>query len=192
MRIFEKSLKKATEEEKLLQKVHKGDKAAQELLYRQHVCYLAALCSRYVANDDDAKDVLQESFIKIFSSIKTFEYRGEGSLRAWMARITLNEALAFIRKNCNATLVDIADYDDKVADDEIETEGIPTDVIYRFIRELPDGYRAVFNLYVIEDKSHKEIAELLGIKVNTSASQLHKAKAILAKKINQYKTINTI
>ena len=186
MRIFEKSLKKATEEEKLLQKVHKGDKAAQELLYRQHVRYLAALCSRYVANDDDAKDVLQESFIKIFSSIKTFEYRGEGSLRAWMARITLNEALAFIRKNCNA------DYDDKVADDEIETEGIPTDVIYRFIRELPDGYRAVFNLYVIEDKSHKEIAELLGIKVNTSASQLHKAKAILAKKINQYKTINTI
>lgn len=185
-------MKKATEEEKLLQKVHKGDKAAQELLYRQHVRYLAALCSRYVANDDDAKDVLQESFIKIFSYINTFEYRGEGSLRAWMARITLNEALAFIRKNCNAALVDIADYDDKVADDEIETEGIPTDVIYRFIRELPDGYRAVFNLYVIEDKSHKEIAELLGIKVNTSASQLHKAKAILAKKINQYKTINTI
>lgn len=192
MRIFEKSLKKATEEEKLLQKVHKGDKAAQELLYRQHVRYLAALSSRYVTNDDDAKDVLQESFIKIFSSINTFEYRGEGSLRAWMARITLNEALAFIRKNCNAALVDIADYDDKLADDEIETEGIPTDVIYRFIRELPDGYRAVFNLYVIEDKSHKEIAELLGIKVNTSASQLHKAKAILAKKINQYKTINTI
>ena len=187
MRIFRKSLKKATEEEKLLLKVHKGDKAAQELLYRQHVRYLAALSSRYVANDDDAKDVLQESFIKIFSSINTFEYRGEGSLRAWMARITLNEALAFIRKNCNAALVDIADYDDKVADD-----GIPTDVIYRFIRELPDGYRAVFNLYVIEDKSHKEIAELLGIKVNTSASQLHKAKAILAKKINQYKTINTI
>ena len=192
MRIFRKSLKKATEEEKLLQKVHKGDKAAQELLYRQHVRYLAALSSRYVANDDDAKDVLQESFIKIFSSINNFEYRGEGSLRAWMARITLNEALAFIRKNCNAALVDIADYDDKLADDEIETEGIPTDVIYRFIRELPDGYRAVINLYVIEDKSHKEIAELLGIKVNTSASQLHKAKAILAKKINQYKTINTI
>ena len=92
MRIFRKSLKKATEEEKLLQKVHKGDKAAQELLYRQHVRYLAALCSRYVANDDDAKDVLQESFIKIFSYINTFEYRGEGSLRAWMARITLNEA----------------------------------------------------------------------------------------------------
>ena len=97
MRIFRKSLKKATEEEKLLLKVHKGDKAAQELLYRQHVRYLAALSSRYVANDDDAKDVLQESFIKIFSSINTFEYRGEGSLRAWMARITLNEALAFIR-----------------------------------------------------------------------------------------------
>lgn len=192
MRIFRKSLKKATEEEKLLLKVHKGDKAAQELLYRQHVRYLAALSSRYVANDDDAKDVLQESFIKIFSSINNFEYRGEGSLRAWMARITLNEALAFIRKNCNAALVDIADYDDKLADDEIETEGIPTDVIYQFIRELPDGYRAVFNLYAIEDKSHKEIAELLGIKVNTSASQLYKAKAILAKKINQYKTINTI
>ena len=134
MRIFRKSLKKATEEEKLLQKVHKGDKAAQELLYRQHVRYLAALSSRYVANDDDAKDVLQESFIKIFSSINTFEYRGEGSLRAWMARITLNEALAFIRKNCNAALVDIADYDDKLADDELVEPGRHDTDLHAFLR----------------------------------------------------------
>lgn len=76
--------------------------------------------------------------------------------------------------------------------DNMETEGIPTEMLYQFIRELPEGYRTVFNLYIIDDKSHKEIASILGIKENTSGSQVHKAKAMLAQKIRQYKTINSI
>lgn len=76
--------------------------------------------------------------------------------------------------------------------DSMETEDIPTDVLHQFICELPDGYRTVFNLYVIDDKSHKEIAQLLGIKENTSASQLHKAKSMLVQKIKHYRTINSI
>lgn len=175
-------------EEHLLQRVQKGDLAAAESLYRLHVRYLSALCSRYLANDEDIKDVLQDSFLKIYSSIAAFQYRGPGSLRGWMAKITLNEALKFLRNANRLSTVDVDEQQLDVADDNLETEHIPTDVLHQFVRELPDGYRTVFNLYVIDDKSHKEIAQLLGIRENTSASQLHKAKAILAHKIRQYKT----
>lgn len=139
------------------------------------------------------KDVLQESFIKIFTSLDSFKYRGEGSLKAWMAKITLNEILKFVRNNSRLPIDSIDDKDMNIADgDSMETEDIPTDVLHQFIRELPDGYRTVFNLYVIDDKNHKEIAQLLGIKENTSASQLHKAKSMLAQKIKHYRTINSI
>lgn len=175
-------------EEHLLQRVQKGDLAAAESLYRLHVRYLSALCSRYLANDEDIKDVLQDSFLKIYSSIAAFQYRGPGSLRGWMAKVTLNEALKFLRNANRLNTVDVDEQQLNVADDNLETEHIPTDVLHQFVRELPDGYRTVFNLYVIDDKSHKEIAQLLGIRENTSASQLHKAKAILAHKIRQYKT----
>ena len=130
---------------------------------------------------------------QIFSSLDSFKYRGEGSLKAWMARITLNETLRFIRNNSRFTLTCFDETDMNIANsDNMETEGIPTEMLYQFIRELPEGYRTVFNLYIIDDKSHKEIASILGIKENTSASQLHKAKAMLAQKIRQYKTINSI
>lgn len=187
------TFKKETEEERWVRKALRGDAAATEWIYRKYVRYLSALCSRYITSDDDIKDVLQESFLKIFSSLGDFEYRGEGSLKAWMAKITLNETLKFIRGNARLNIVDIDCEAEEVIDESgMETEDIPTETLHRFIRELPDGYRTVFNLYVIEDKSHKEIASLLGIKENTSASQLHKAKAMLAQRINQYRTINSM
>ena len=172
----------------MLQGVLRGDAAATERLYRTYVRYLSALCSRYITDDEDIKDVLQEAFLKIFSSLDTFEYRGEGSLKGWMARIVLNETLQFVR---NQTRNNMAEFDEQVADvadEDMETEDIPTEMLYRFIRELPAGYRTVFNLYVVEGKSHKEIAEQLGIKVNTSASQLFKAKAMLAQRIKLYRS----
>ena len=185
--------KKESEEERSIRKALDGDKASTEWIYHRHVRYLSALCSRYISSDDDIKDVLQESFLKIFSSLKNFKYRGEGSLKAWMAKITLNETLNFIRSNSHFIFVDIENNDkDWVDEDKIDTEDIPTETLHRFIRELPDGYRTVFNLYVIDDMSHKQIASLLGIKENSSASQLHKAKAMLAKRIKQYRTINSI
>lgn len=185
--------RKETEEERWLRKALDGDNAAIEWIYRKHVRYLSALCSRYITEDEDIKDVLQESFIKIFTSLDSFKYRGEGALKAWMAKITLNETLKFVRNNSRLPIDSIDDKDMNIADgDSMETEDIPTDVLHQFIRELPDGYRTVFNLYVIDDKSHKEIAQLLGIKENTSASQLHKAKSMLAQKIKHYRTINSI
>ncbi len=187
------SLKKETEEERWTRKALQGDEAAMEWIYRRYVRYLSALCSRYITSDDDIKDVLQESFLRIFSSLGEFKYRGEGSLKAWMAKITLNETLKFIRGNNRLNIVDIDCETKEIVDESsMETNEIPTETLHRFIRELPEGYRTVFNLYVIDDKSHKEIASLLGIKENTSASQLHKAKAMLAQRINQYRTINSI
>ncbi len=191
--MFGITFRKEKEEERWLRKALAGDNAATEWIYRRHVRYLSALCSRYITEDEDIKDVLQESFIKIFSSLNNFKFRGEGSLKAWMAKITLNETLKFVRNNSRLAIDSIDDKDMNIADgDSMETEDIPTDVLHQFIRELPDGYRTVFNLYVIDDKSHKEIAQLLGIKENTSASQLHKAKSMLAQKIKHYRTINSI
>lgn len=185
--------RKETEEERWLRKALDGDNTATEWIYRKHVRYLSALCSRYITEDEDIKDVLQESFIKIFTSLDSLKYRGEGALKAWMAKITLNETLKFVRNNSRLPIDGIDDKDINIADDDsMETEDIPTDVLHQFIRELPDGYRTVFNLYVIDDKSHKEIAQLLGIKEKTSASQLHKAKSMLAQKIKHYRTINSI
>ena len=191
--MFGITFRKETEEERWLRKALDGDNTATEWIYRKHVRYLSALCSRYITEDEDIKDVLQESFIKIFTSLDSFKYRGEGSLKAWMTKITLNETLKFVRNNSRLPINSIDDKDTNIADgDSMETEDIPTDVLHQFIRELPDGYRTVFNLYVIDDKSHKEIAQLLGIKENTSASQLHKAKSMLAQKIKHYRTINSI
>lgn len=191
--MFGITFRKETEEERCLRKALDGDNTATEWIYRKHVRYLSALCSRYITEDEDIKDVLQESFIKIFTSLDSFKYRGEGALKAWMAKITLNETLKFVRNNSRLPIDSIDDKYTNIADDDsMETEDIPTDVLHQFIRELPDGYRTVFNLYVIDDKSHKEIAQLLGIKENTSASQLHKAKSMLAQKIKHYRTINSI
>lgn len=191
--MFGITFRKETEEERWLRKALDGDNTATEWIYRRHVRYLSALCSRYITEDEDIKDVLQESFIKIFTSLDSFKYRGEGSLKAWMTKITLNETLKFVRNNSRLPIDSIDDKDMNIADgDSMETEDIPTDVLHQFIRELPDGYRTVFNLYVIDDKGHKEIAQLLGIKENTSASQLHKAKSMLAQKIKHYRTINSI
>lgn len=191
--MFGITFRKETEEERWLRKALDGDNTATAWIYRRHVRYLSALCSRYITEDEDIKDVLQESFIRIFTSLDSFKYRGEGALKAWMAKITLNETLKFVRNNSRLPIDSIDDKDMNIADgDSMETEDIPTDVLHQLIRKLPDGYRTVFNLYVIDDKSHKEIAQLLGIKENTSASQLHKAKSMLARKIKHYRTINSI
>jgi len=191
--MFGITFKKETEEELQLRKALGGDDTAIEWVYRKHVRYMSALCSRYITDDEDIKDVLQESFLKIFSSLGSFKYRGAGSLKAWMAKITLNETLKFIRSNSHFSFICIDGTGTDIADTgNMETEGIPTETLHSFIRELPTGYRTVFNLYVIDDRSHKEIASLLGIKENTSASQLHKAKAMLAQRIKQYRTVNSI
>lgn len=175
-------------EKTLVEKARKGDRAAMRQIYDCYSRYLTATCSRFLPDEGDLRDVLQDSFVKIFSSLDRFEYRGEGSLKAWMRQISVNEALKLIRKRKRNDTVEYKwDLPDTEQEEEPDVGGVPPEVIQSMIKELPEGYRTVLTLYVFEDKSHKEIAEALGITESTSASQLHRARAILARRINDYK-----
>ena len=150
---------------------------------------LMAICLRYTGDKEAAEDVLHDGFIRIFQSIGQFSYQGEGSLRAWLSRVMVNEALGYLRKKNlqiqQEVLMD--DIPDTLEADDGDMNEIPRSVLMKMIAELPDGYRTVFNLYVFEEKSHKEIAALLGITEHTSSSQFYRAKTLLIKKINEYR-----
>lgn len=178
-------------EQELLQKIVLGDISSMRDFYNNYSGYLTTVCSRYISNRDDIKDVLQESFIKIFKSIAGFEYKGSGSLMAWSSRIVVNESLKFLKKNEKLNIISSPAWDlpDIVEEEETDFDEIPSSIILKMIRSLPIGYRTVFNLYIFEKKSHKEIASILNITENTSASQLHRAKSLLAKQINVYRSI---
>ena len=155
-----------------------------KMLYDRYAGYLTAVCARYIPDDDEVKDLLQESFIKIFQSMDRFSWRGEGSLKAWMTRIVVNDSLKALRKKKPLRLPETLS--EELVEEDPPFEAVPLKVIHEMIRRLPEGYRTVFNLFVFEDKSHKEIASLLGIKENSSASQLWHAKAMLARWIKDY------
>ncbi len=174
-------------EQHIIKLFRRGDASAMDMLYAEYADYLTAVCARYIPDDDELKDVLQESFIKIFSKIGEFNYRGNGSLRAWITRIVINESLLTIRKKKNSPIINIENEPPDIQDDEPELGNIGEEVLTNMIRQLPDGYRTVFNLFVIEGKSHKEIAKILNIKADSSASQFHKAKKQLAKIIKNYR-----
>ena len=168
----------------LLKLVRSGDSKGMRAFYERYAGYLTAVCSRYVVDRSDVKDILQEAFVKIFQRLDQFEYRGEGSVKAWVSRIVVNDSLSFLRSSSRLTFVD--DLPDVPEDDEPSLPKVPPAVIQEMIKALPDGYRTVFNLYVFENKSHKEIASLLGIKEDSSASQFFRARATLAKNIKDY------
>ena len=179
-------------EQDLVRKVREHDKTAIKTLYGQYVGYLTAVCARYIPDDDDVEDVLQEAFVKIFGSMDKFTWRGEGSLKAWMTRIVVNDSLKALRRSRTPlrAAVPLSPSLAEESAEEPEFDAVPLPVIQDMIRRLPDGYRTVFNLFVFEDKSHKEIASLLGIKENSSASQLFHAKALLGKWIKEYIKLN--
>lgn len=174
----------------LVEQARKGDRGAMKRIYDCYSRYLAATCSRYLPGESDLRDVLQDSFVKIFSSLDKFEFRGEGSLKAWMRQVSVNEALKLIRRRKRNDTVEYKwDLPDTQEEDDPEPDvaEVPPSVIQKMIQVLPEGYRTVLNLYAFEEKSHKEIAGLLGISESTSASQLHRARALLARQINEYK-----
>ncbi len=174
----------------LVEQARKGDRGAMKRIYDCYSRYLAATCSRYLPGESDLRDVLQDSFVKIFSSLDKFEFRGEGSLKAWMRQVSVNEALKLIRRRKRNDTVEYKwDLPDTQEEDDPEPDvaEVPPSVIQKMIQALPEGYRTVLNLYAFEEKSHKEIAGLLGISESTSASQLHRARALLARQINEYK-----
>ena len=154
------------------------DPQAQQALYDRFAVKMFRTCFRYLKNEQDAEDVMISGFVKVFKNIHRFENRHKYSLEAWIRRIMVNESLMLLRKNNQFNFVDefpeIKSKDTILPDSNLQAEDL-----YRIIRQLPNGYRTVFNLYVIEGYSHKEIAEQLGVSENTSKSQLSKAKAML-------------
>lgn len=179
-------------EKDMVKALQGGDNAAMRFFYALYANHLSAVVSRYIANNDDRDDVLQDSFLNIIQHIDDFSFRGDGSLKAWATRIAINQSLRFLR-NSNRLVTVTTDHDigDMAEEEQPDTHDVPAEAIHRMIRNLPDGYRTVFNLYVIEGKSHHDIAQLLGIKETTSASQLHRAKALLAKAIKEYKLVKS-
>lgn len=176
-------------EKGIAQGIRRGDNAAMRDFYDLYSGRLTAVCSRYVGNPDDVKDVMQDVMLAVISHIDSFTYRGEGSLPAWAMRIAVTRSLSFLRKQsrlCAVSLDNEAGLQAEDSGDEPETASIPPQELHSMVSQLPDGYRTVFNLYVIEGRSHREIAGLLGIKESSSASQLHRAKAILARRIREY------
>ena len=165
-----------------------GNNRARKELYEQYAGRMLGICLRYIGDRDTAQDLLHDGFIKIFDSFDKFTWRGEGSLRAWMERVMVNIALQYLRKNDvmnqSTPLEELPEeYEEP---DTSDVEAIPQKVLMQFIEELPVGYRTVFNLYTFEDKSHKEIAQALGINEKSSASQLFRAKSVLAKRVKEW------
>ncbi len=178
------------DEKRLIRDIMEGNRMAMQELYSITVRNMNAVCSRYVVDPDDVKDVLQESYLKAFSKIETFMPRDDGSLVAWLRRIVVNEALQLLRrKKLLNQLVSLDDVEDEPEDltvsDQVTDYVSSIDIgdLMELVQQLPDGYRTIFNLYAIEKLPHSKIATMLGISEGTSASQLHRARKLLAERI---------
>ena len=172
MKLFRKTY---NTEQDLIQGCIKGKSRAQELLYKQYAPKMFSTCMRYMKAQENAEECLSNGFVKIFNKIETKQK--DTSLEGWMRKIIVNECLQFIRKQKSDYL-----YLDDLSKEPFQ-EDIPLDMdsdqIFEAIRQLPSGYRTIFNLYSIENFKHIEIAEHLNISVGTSKSQYSKAKKML-------------
>ncbi len=167
--------------EDLVQGCLDNSQRAQRDLYDRYSSLMFSICLRYVGDTAQAEDIMIAGFMKIFANIKQF--LGKGSFEGWMRRIMVNEALAFIRKNKSMYLevdIQVADYEPNYG---LLGDRLEADDLMRLVNDLPVGYKTIFNLYAIEGYAHKEIADMLGISVNTSKSQLSRARTLLQSKL---------
>lgn len=176
----------------MAKRLREGDGKAMREFYALYAGRLTAVCARYVADRDDVKDVMQDAMLTLIRSLDSFEWRGSGSLLAWAKKIVVSQAIGFLRKSARLETTSLDRDIEALPDEEPQANDLPPDALQRMISELPDGYRTVFCLYAMEELSHKEIAALLGIRPDTSASQYHRAKAMLAHKISDYRKQNNL
>ena len=164
----------------LIKKCIKGNREAQEALYRAYAPILYGVCLKYSRNKSEAEDNLHDSFMTIFEKIHQYGFKG--SFEGWLKRITVNTVLQKYRKKEPLTLLSqIADQTDEGG--EIRESEISLGQLLEYIQELPHKYRITFNLYVLDGYSHKEISEMLGTSPGTSKSNLSRARLILQEKI---------
>ncbi len=184
-------------EERIIAGCRKFEKDAQKVLYEKYVSVFRAICKRYTSDVDEANDLLHDCFIKIFMNIN--QYKGSGSFEGWLKRIIINAAINWCKANkirmqfYNVDNVkEPVAYEEENQNNEEENNDVKTTImnadftkeeILHAVNRLPDGFRLVFNLYVFENYKHKEIAEELNIDINTSKSQLSRARKLLQKKL---------
>ena len=171
----------------IVERCKKGDGKAQKLLYHFYSPAMYGVCLRYFPNADMAKDILQEGFVKVFDSIRSFRF--EGSLEGWIRKIMVNTALEYHRKSKSDKEVDI----NEAISLQNSEEGINSDYQYllALVGELPNQYRLVFNLYAVEGYSHAEIGNMLGICESTSKSNYSRAKSILREKLEKIRKLDS-
>lgn len=174
--------------QKLIDGCKKNSRKARAKLYKVYAPLLLGICLRYTKNKSEAEDVLHDAFIKIFTKI---EQHGRGSFEAWMKTIVRNEALQYLRKQLSTNKWNQEygrdNYEEFEDEQDVDTANISSKKILELIQGLPNGYRLIFNLYVFEEHSHKQIADLLEISEGTSKSQFSRAKKVLQKQIIEYR-----
>ena len=165
----------------------RGDRRMQELLYKTYSPKMYGVCLRYAGNPDDAQDILQEGFVKVFKNLNRF--RGDGSFEGWIRRISVNTAIEHYRRKVN--MYPVTENQENTIEDKDWTafDRLALKDLLEIIQELSPGYRTVFNMYVVEGYTHRDIADILGISEGTSKSQLARAKAILQNVIKGKKRV---
>lgn len=175
-------LNNLTNIQQLIQRVLDGQKKAANELYEAYKRPLFVVCLRYASDRSRAQDYLQEAFISIFKNLKQFD-SSKGAFESWAKRVTINTCLMDLRKN-TLYAVNISEAVQVESDMEDALSSMSLKEMLELIQQLPEGYKTVFNMYVIDGFSHREIAEKLGVSINTSKTQLMKARLLLQKKIN--------
>ena len=169
-------------EKDLINACRQRERRAQQALYDRFAPNMFGVCKRYVKTQEDAEDVLIEAFFKVLTNIE--QYKGEGSFEGWIRRIVVNESLMALRKRVNfSQMLELSEVDIPVTTSALQ-DLVARDIL-NLIDILPIGYRTVFNLYVLEGYKHREIAQIMGISINTSKSQLILAKKRLKNLLEQ-------
>jgi RNA polymerase sigma factor (sigma-70 family) len=179
-------------EEELIQKCLRKDRHAQEFLFNQFYDELYVIAMRYLSDRHDAEDVIIQAFIRVFKSMHNFSFTGQGSLGKWIRTILINESIRSLKKRKLLHYHDDVRYLEPQHPEENALQQMQASDIIRMIENLPIGYRTVFNLFVVEGYSHKEIGQKLGISENTSKTQLKKARHQLMNIINEERRYGTV
>ncbi len=174
----------APSDEDIIRGCRKGDRKAQQALYEKYKPMLFGICMRYASGWHEAEDWLQEGLVRIFTNL--YQYQPTGAFGAWLRRVMVNTALEQLRKRKRMfQTVEIQEVADSFEADENLFAKYREEAMVQMLQRLPEGYRAVFNLYVLEEYSHREIGEMLGIAESASRSQLSRAKDMLRKMLEK-------
>lgn len=180
----------ALEESALIEACKRNELSAQKTLYESYLPYVLSIVRRFGVADHDSPDVIQEIFIDVFTNLKKFNPK-KGLFKFWLKKIVVHKILNFQRKQKRNKVVYVENFEHQTLGSEINWQKMDAKFIIQLISDLPDGYRTVFNLYVVDGFSHREIGKMLGVSPASSRSQLSRAKQLLQKKLGQLKQNNS-